>query len=83
MKLSAYMRKHDLSAERFAEMIGDCSVSGLRKWISGERLPRKDQVERIHKVTLGEVSAPDFYNLETTEAEVGAVAALDTARAPQ
>lgn len=64
MKLSAYMRKHDLSIEQLAEMIGDCSVSGLRKWLSEERVPRKDQIERINKVTKGEVRADDFYDLE-------------------
>ncbi|AMS41198.1 helix-turn-helix domain-containing protein [Aminobacter aminovorans] len=71
MKLSAWKLKNGLSDEQLAEMIGDCSVSGLRKWLAEERLPRKDQIERIHKVTRGEVSAPDFYNLElTTETEV-------------
>lgn len=63
MKLSEYMRERDLSPDALAAMLGDVSASGVRKWANEERVPRKDQVERIADITGGLVMPNDFYSI--------------------
>lgn len=63
MKLSAFKTEQKLTDDALAALIGDCSVSALRKWFSGERIPRKDQMERIAEVTGGKVLPNDFYDI--------------------
>lgn len=63
MKLIDYMRLRNLRPEEIAERVGDVSTSGVRKWMVGERIPRKDQMERLVAVTGGEVLPNDFFDL--------------------
>jgi transcriptional regulator with XRE-family HTH domain len=63
MKLSDFKKEQNLTDDALAAIIGDCSVSALRKWFSGERIPRKDQMERIAEVTAGKVLPNDFYDV--------------------
>ena len=63
MKLSDYMQRHDISPDAFADLLGDVSASGVRKWANEERIPRKDQIERIAHITRGEVMPNDFFSL--------------------
>lgn len=49
-----------------------CSLGAVRKWRSGERMPRAKQMRRIAEVTNGEVTANDFVSLEGTVAMHGA-----------
>lgn len=63
MKLVDFKREQKLSDDALTALIGDCSVSALRKWFSGERIPRKDQMERIAEVTGGKVLPNDFYDI--------------------
>jgi hypothetical protein len=65
MKLADYMRHNDISPERFAETLGGVSVSGVRKWMSDTRVPRKDQIEKIAELTHGAVLPNDFFSLST------------------
>jgi transcriptional regulator with XRE-family HTH domain len=60
MKLASYMTMHNLSEEQMASQIGDVSVSGLRKWLRGERTPRPDQMRMIAEVTGHAVTPNDF-----------------------
>ncbi len=60
MILSEYMAVEDLSLEELAARIGDVSIGGLRKWLSGERIPRQDQLRRIDEITNGKVQPNDF-----------------------
>tara|TARA_Y100000766_G_C18413341_1_gene368478 strand:+ start:152 stop:289 length:138 start_codon:yes stop_codon:yes gene_type:complete len=34
----------------------------LNKWISGQRIPKGENLKRIHKITNGEVTVFDFEN---------------------
>ncbi|MGL4196658.1 MAG: helix-turn-helix domain-containing protein [Allorhizobium sp.] len=63
MKLGTYIKTEGKTAEDMAQAIGDVSVSGLRKWIAGERVPRPDQMRRIVEVTGGKVLPNDFYDI--------------------
>jgi transcriptional regulator with XRE-family HTH domain len=60
MTLSEYMVSEGLSLHELAARIGDVSEGGLRKWLSGERIPRPDQQRRIYKISGGMVQPNDW-----------------------
>jgi transcriptional regulator with XRE-family HTH domain len=59
MKLAQYLTDHNISPERFAAEVG-VSVSGMRKWMYGERVPRPDQMRKIADLTGALVEPNDF-----------------------
>lgn len=63
MKLAEFMRINSLSPEALASRLGDVSASGVRKWANEERIPRKDQIERIIEITDGQVMPNDFFSI--------------------
>lgn len=63
MKLAEFMRINSLSPEALAARLGDVSASGVRKWANEERIPRKDQIERIIEITDGRVMPNDFFSI--------------------
>ena len=63
MKLSEFMRSNGISPDALAGLMGDVSASAVRKWANEERIPRKDQIERIAKITGGLVMPNDFFSL--------------------
>lgn len=67
MKLAQYMAEENLSPAQLAELIQSVSASGARKWMNGERIPRPDEMRKIHQLTGGRVSPNDFI-LETESA---------------
>ena len=69
MKLSDYMTRHELDDAGMAERIGDCSVSGVKKWRRGDRTPRRDHLRRIARATGGEVTANDFIEPQKVAAQ--------------
>lgn len=75
MKLADYMRDQSLTPEDFANVVGDVSASGVRKWMSGDRVPRRDQMERIVTATDGAVMPNDFFLSPCTSQAIGEVAA--------
>jgi len=68
MTLAEFVKATSIPLDELAAKIGDCSVSGLRKWINRERIPQKDQMERIVAATDGQVLPNDFYDLPKAEA---------------
>lgn len=60
MKLAQYLTDKKISPEQFAADMGDMSVSGIRKWMYGERVPRPDQMRKIAELTGGLVEPNDF-----------------------
>lgn len=60
MKLSSYMTEKGIQPRELAEMLGDASESGVRKWMYGERVPRPEQMRRIAEITSGKVQPNDF-----------------------
>ena len=60
MKLIDYMTSNSIAPEDMAELIGEVSASGVRKWMSGDRVPRPEQMRKISRVTSGLVQPNDF-----------------------
>lgn len=60
MKLAQYLTDRNITPEQFATEMGGLSVSGIRKWMYGERVPRPDQMRKIAEVTGGLVVPNDF-----------------------
>ncbi|OSQ38989.1 hypothetical protein TMES_09845 [Thalassospira mesophila] len=62
MKLEQWLSNTQTSRSAFAERIG-VSKSVVTKWCSGEVLPRTVPLLAIYRVTAGQVSPNDFYDL--------------------
>ncbi len=60
MKLKEYLKFNNISNKDFSEKIGISAVS-LSRYISGDRLPEKSIINKIHHITDKLVSANDFY----------------------
>lgn len=60
MKLAHYLNEMNISHEQFAAEMGGLSISGVRKWLYGERVPRPDQLRKIAELTGGRVEPNDF-----------------------
>ena len=60
MTLDQHMDIRGLSPEAFAAKIG-VKVFSVRRYLSGQRIPRPSIMTRIVDVTHGEVTANDFY----------------------
>lgn len=67
MKLAQYIADNNISLERFASEMGGLSVSGVRKWMNGDRTPRPDQMRKIAEMTGGVVQPNDFILIEAAE----------------
>lgn len=59
MTLHEFMKLASLSDTDMASKLG-CSEGAVKKWRYGERVPRVDQLRRIHEITNGAVTANDF-----------------------
>lgn len=68
MKLSDYMWANSITEGEMSRLL-NCSISGLRKWTRGERVPRSVMMARIRDTTRGEVSFNDFIPPETKALE--------------
>lgn len=63
MKLTTYLDIKKLSAADFAALLTDASEASVRKWVSGERIPRADVIREIVTVTNGMVLPNDFFGV--------------------
>ncbi len=68
MTLDQYMRTNSVHEAELAEKLA-CSVGAVRKWLSGERLPRPEQMQKIVNITDGQVTANDFYGIAPSSDE--------------
>ena len=69
MKLKNYLHKENLTQHEFIKIIEDNSgkkipQGTLAKWITGMRIPRKDEVKLIYEVTDKLVDPNDFYDIK-------------------
>lgn len=62
MKLDRYLFETKTKPAEFARTLG-VSREAVRLYIKGDRLPRRDIMERIVRETDGEVTANDFYEV--------------------
>lgn len=71
MKLGDYLKTAGQSPDDFAaaleQAFGEAvSGSGVKKWASGERVPREPWMGRIYAATGGQVAPNDFYDIPET-----------------
>lgn len=59
MKLSDYLRHHQIPRSAFAEKIG-VDVASVGRYVTGERRPTWPVLRLIKTVTDGQVTADDF-----------------------
>lgn len=59
MKLTEYVRKHDLSTRDLANMLA-CSQSVASRVVTGKRTPSAAMLARIFTATNGAVTPADF-----------------------
>jgi hypothetical protein len=68
MKLKEYLKENKLTHHDFIQLGQEqCGVplsqGAVAKWCSETRVPRKTEMQVVFKVTNGEVTANDFYDL--------------------
>lgn len=74
MQLAQYLKLHQITRERFAELVG-ASEYGVRKWVRRERTPRPKAMRKIQEVTEGEVTPADFFVIQAPEKSENAIGA--------
>lgn len=62
MKFCAYLLSKKIPRKTAAKEL-DVSVESIRLWVSGERLPREEQMLRIYRWSKQQVQPNDFYDL--------------------
>lgn len=64
MELRQYLDGRAITITAFADSIG-VSVQAVHRYLNGERVPKREVMERIAAVTCGKVRPNDFFTLET------------------
>lgn len=62
MNLRDYLSQHKITARQFGLSV-DHSEAGVRKWLRGERVPRRATLKRIAAITGDAVQATDFLDV--------------------
>lgn len=68
MTLKEWLAARDRSIIEFAREI-ERTAEAVRRYANGDRIPDRDTMPRIVKATGGEVTANDFFGIDTTAAE--------------
>ena len=67
MKLQEYLQDHNLTHSDFQKEAlkedADISQGAIAKWVLDKRIPRREDMQAIFKVTNGKVTPMDFYDL--------------------
>jgi hypothetical protein len=69
MKLGTWLKDNGHTHESFIKLANKngstFTIHALAKWCRGVRIPRKDEMEQIYKISKGKVTPNDFYNLQS------------------
>lgn len=60
MQLREYLADQKLTIPAFADLIG-VKVQTVHRYVNGERLPRREVMDKIKAVTGGKVQPNDFF----------------------
>jgi transcriptional regulator with XRE-family HTH domain len=60
MKLAQYLKDNEVKVTDFAEKVG-VTATALQRYIDGERRPKAEVLEAIHRETNGKVQPNDFF----------------------
>ena len=67
MRLKDYLKSQGLTQQEFVslaeEQNAEFSYFAVQKWCNGQRIPRKDEMATIYRLTDGAVQPNDFYRL--------------------
>ncbi len=67
MRLTEYLKANKITQQNFLQnskdLGGGFSIHAVSKWCQGQRIPRQDEMYIIYKLTDGQVTPNDFYNL--------------------
>jgi transcriptional regulator with XRE-family HTH domain len=67
MKISDWLKQKKITQQEFinsSKLQGlEISKGALQKWCNGQRIPRKEEMEKIYALTNKKVKPNDFYNL--------------------
>jgi transcriptional regulator with XRE-family HTH domain len=63
MDLRRYLDASDISVADFAETLG-VTVQAVHRYCNGDRIPKRDVMDRILRATRGAVQPNDFFTLE-------------------
>lgn len=74
MQLREFLSDEKITIPAFAETIG-VSVQAVHRYVSGERVPRHEVMERITAATHGKVQPNDIHVAVTARAAANAQAA--------
>jgi len=70
MKLRDYLATKRITAKAFGEsLVPPVSEFGVGKWVRGERIPRREQMQAVREATHGLVTPDDFYASPTASAD--------------
>lgn len=64
MRLAAYLKKHEISPEQFAKVVG-LHMTTVYRLLAGDSMPKRSTIGAIVHATGGQVRAVDL--LETAE----------------
>lgn len=70
MRLADYLKQHDLTPERFAEMAG-IHFTTVYRLIAGSGMPKRSTIRAIIEATKGQVRAIDLIESDEEERQVG------------
>ena len=66
MKLNQFLKSNQMTYRTFKQHCEKndfyFSMGTLNKWISGQRIPKGENLKRIHQITEGKVTVFDFEN---------------------
>lgn len=68
MKLVDYRKKHGLTQKQLGGLL-DLEQATVARYEAGKRLPQRDELDRIYRLTGGEVTANDFVDHEPVPGE--------------
>lgn len=71
MQLRDYLSEKRLTARQFGVAVGH-SEAGVRKWLRGERVPRRETLKKIAALTGDLVTATDFLDVPERRVRVAA-----------
>lgn len=63
MMIREWRLKRGLSFRAVAELVGVANGTVVRRWETGDCIPRRDEMRRIFVATAGKVTPNDFYDL--------------------
>ena len=60
MKLMDFLNRRQLTYREFAGQV-DSTAEAVRLWATGQRIPKRDFMDKIKTATKGKVAPNDFY----------------------